>query len=385
MMVTRRWLWLLVLMLALTGLLVGCDEEDDYYDDEDGIAYYEDYDDEEYDEDEYDEDEYYDEEYDDEDWWGWDEAMTAEDCYDDEYFDEEDQMCYLLYDCDEDDEACIDLSDDFYTLAGELISVFLGDDKQWSEGSPDEVIILYEIRNNELTNPVRSSAAGEALRYQQDTQAHEQIWVYFANLIPARERVLISHFGIFTDGEGEVLAYVEPNPANPLQWKLYVDIIDSKDTQELTYTLIHEYAHIMTLNNNQVAFDAQAYYDEDERVYAAAEAACSTYFTGEGCSRPNSYIYNFFDRFWDEIYDDWLEYDEDTDGFYSQYEDHFVTDYAATNPAEDIAESFTFFVLQPKPNGRTIAEQKILFFYDYPELVQLRAEIAGRTYARLRR
>jgi hypothetical protein len=46
-----------------------------------------------------------------------------------------------------------------------------------------------------------------------------------------------------------------------------------------------------------------------------------------------------------------------------------------TNPEEDIAESWSFFILSPKPAGNTIAEQKILFFYNYSELVQLRNEI----------
>ena len=83
-------------------------------------------------------------------------------------------------------------------------------------------------------------------------------------------------------------------------------------------------------------------------------------------------------------YDEWnqinLEEDEDLyyeklDDFYSKYEDQFLTDYSATNPAEDIAESFGFFVFADKPDGDRIAEQKILFFYQYPELVELRTKI----------
>jgi hypothetical protein len=47
----------------------------------------------------------------------------------------------------------------------------------------------------------------------------------------------------------------------------------------------------------------------------------------------------------------------------------------AANPPEDIAESWTEFVLRPKPVGASIAEQKALFFYEFPELVQTRREI----------
>jgi len=42
-------------------------------------------------------------------------------------------------------------------------------------------------------------------------------------------------------------------------------------------------------------------------------------------------------------------------------------------------------VLGPKPTGGTLADEKVAFFYDYPELVKLRAEMSGRIYARLRR
>ena len=115
----------------------------------------------------------------------------------------------------------------------------------------------------------------------------------------------------------------------------------------------------------------------------------------EGCSRDNSYLNQFVNEFWpDDLYNEWdeIQYEEDDDtyydmldAFYVKYQNQFVTDYAATNPEEDIAESWTYFVLQPKPDGNTIAEQKVLFFYDFPELVELRNEIASRVVSRSRR
>ena len=53
-----------------------------------------------------------------------------------------------------------------------------------------------------------------------------------------------------------------------------------------------------------------------------------------------------------------------------------MTEYAATNPSEDFAESFMVFVLKEKPAKSTAdfihKDQKILFFYDFPELVEIR-------------
>ena len=135
---------------------------------------------------------------------------------------------------------------------------------------------------------------------------------------------------------------------------------------------------------------------DNQALVDAAVAACPTYFPGEGCSKPNSYINAFFERFWVDIYQEWqdvdlLQYEDEEaytaalDEFYADRADDFVSDYAATAPAEDIAESFATFVLKPTPSGDTVADQKVAFFYDYPELVKLRAEISGRLVSRLRR
>jgi hypothetical protein len=63
--------------------------------------------------------------------------------------------------------------------------------------------------------------------------------------------------------------------------------------------------------------------------------------------------------------------------FYKTHQDQFVDDYATTHPTEDIAESFAYFVFNPKPTGNSVREQKVAFFYEYPELVELRANILG--------
>jgi len=66
---------------------------------------------------------------------------------------------------------------------------------------------------------------------------------------------------------------------------------------------------------------------------------------------------------------------------YAGNESNFITDYAATNPGEDIAESFTYFVLNTKPLGITGADNKVNFFYDYKELENLRKQIRSNMEA----
>jgi hypothetical protein len=54
-----------------------------------------------------------------------------------------------------------------------------------------------------------------------------------------------------------------------------------------------------------------------------------------------------------------------------------VTPYAVTSPEEDIAESWAHFIFDKKPTDNSIGEQKLLFFYGYPELVSLRNQIVN--------
>ena len=52
-----------------------------------------------------------------------------------------------------------------------------------------------------------------------------------------------------------------------------------------------------------------------------------------------------------------------------------MSDYAATNVVEDIAESFMTFVLEDEPTGDTVAAQKLDFFWQLPEYVAIRERI----------
>ena len=246
-------------------------------------------------------------------------------------------------------------------------------------------LVDYEVDKDGIQGPHIESVPEELEDERDDRASHEAIWNYFASIIPLKEREFVSEFSIFTDGLGNHLAAVSPLFSDPEQWVLYVDILDAASYYDLTYTLIHEQGHLLTLNAEQVTpSTALLKFPDNKTVYQQEEAACSQYFTGEGCSTPDSYINQFFTRFWPSIYEEWTkidaEEDETTratllDEFYKTNRDQFVSEYASTSPTEDIAESWAFFVLSPKPELNSIANEKILFFYEYPELVELRAKI----------
>jgi len=246
-------------------------------------------------------------------------------------------------------------------------------------------LVYYSVVENELKTPLFDSVKDDLEDEQEDRAAHEAIWNLFTSLIPADQRDFITGFSIFTDGYENYLAAVNQSDRDPFKWELNVDIADSLEKTNLTYTLLHEHGHLLTLNSVQVEVSLAVHKNPyDEEIYQSEVSVCPQYFTGEGCSNSNSYINQFFNRFWLNLYAEWQviddEEDEDTrsnllDDFYDTYEDQFLTNYAPTSPAEDIAESWAFFVLSPKPELNSITNEKILFFYEYPELVQLRAEI----------
>ncbi|NCP16781.1 SMI1/KNR4 family protein [bacterium] len=252
----------------------------------------------------------------------------------------------------------------------------------------EETLVTYQVEGDQLVSSELDSVPASLRPYQQDTAAQRAIWDYFTTIIPSDQREIVNQYIVFTDGREDILAAVEQDGDDPALWALDVDILDSSDQKALGATLLHEFGHLLTLNTSQVVTDMNVYDNpDDQQAYDQAAAACPQYFVAEGCSLPDSYINNFYQRFWPDIYAQWeqinaIEDDERRDNhlydFYRAHRDQFVTDYAVTSPEEDIAESWTFFILDPKPAGDTIAEQKILFFYEWPELAQLRDEIISR-------
>jgi hypothetical protein len=263
---------------------------------------------------------------------------------------------------------------------------------QFTNTSDEETfIVTYEVNGDQIGNPYYESVLPELQDEQNDTAAHQNIWNYFVALIPQSQRQIVAAYSIMTDGQRNLLAAVTQTGYDPNLWMLEVDIADAAHKANLRYTLVHEFGHLLTLSPAQVPPSLAIYNNPDDNdIYVQEVVACPNYFPGEGCSQPGSYINAFFNQFWPAIHEEWQQinliedenqYFEELNNFYQAHRDQFVTDYAVTNPEEDIAESWAFFLLSPMPAANTIAEQKILFFYAYPELVQLRNEILNNLCA----
>jgi hypothetical protein len=223
--------------------------------------------------------------------------------------------------------------------------------------------------------------------YQDDTTLHQRIWNYFNTIYPTSSNVHISYMVISINSSPERFSAQVWEMEG--KWRLNVNLYDLDSSEYVLETFTHEYGHLLTLNDTQVKYVHDEYgLDTEPEEFDKMRSACQgLFFNGYACGSEKSYLNAFGLKFWQgEIYETWekafLLEDNDHEGseqaleqLYHEHTDQFVTEYAATSPDEDIAETWTQFVMHPKPIGSSIVDQKVLFFYSYPELVHTRDQI----------
>ncbi len=194
----------------------------------------------------------------------------------------------------------------------------------------------------------------------------------------------VTSLRLYTDGPQEDLGGLNQLDESNQYWQLDLDTadinfhnLDSGFVLDYTHTLIHEFGHLLTLNATQVE-PTEDLRQDDARGY----------LTSEGYALQSSYLGKFVDRFWPmNFLTQWDKIDgirnesrraDKLYTFYLENSGRFVTDYAAENPEEDIAESWAFFVLSDKPLANELKAEKVLFFYQFQELVQMRNSIRSK-------
>lgn len=226
----------------------------------------------------------------------------------------------------------------------------------------DVTLVYYGIKDDELVKPRIQKVPADLISLQENVNAHQNIWDYFRTIIPAKSRPNLVQFVIYasttSDGQFDDTLYDD--------WLLYYNILAQQNASTMTDILVHEYGHYLTLNRKQM--DTESRVCHTEAIY--------------GCEKEEAYLNQFYLKFWKDIYPEWKEvkykskdYDNDIELFYEKYQSRFINQYASTDPIEDIAESWNAFVIQATPSGDSIADQKIKFFYQFPELVELRYQI----------
>ncbi|MFJ4037847.1 NADH:ubiquinone oxidoreductase subunit 4 (chain M) [Microbacterium sp. NPDC090007] len=192
----------------------------------------------------------------------------------------------------------------------------------------------------------------------------QRVWDEFIRVAtPEFVRTNVTGYRVGDDGTSDTLAYVVSDDDDPTRWVFAANLAFADDPRLLLTTLVHEYAHLLSLGVDDVDRDAET---------------CDTEWSGAGCLSADADLQVFADRFW-AVYDDAPARDNvDADvaaEFYAAHEADFVSDYAATNASEDFAETFATFVLEPEIVGDSVLADKIASFAALPEYAEARERI----------
>ncbi len=284
-------------------------------------------------------------------------------------------------------ETCASIEDDYVTTLASLEEYFLGPayESPAEHSNPDVplvhistqkvhtspfALLLKKIQNSQFAAASRSLISGEdeaIVSYPYQLPANATVWDLAQVIIPPEYLSTVVEYREESDGPRHMLAYVEPVDARGESWALVVDPVDAyadgvfNNPEKIITTLVHEFGHAISLNETQINRNARG---------ACAEGI---YEALEGCSYPDAHLQKFVDAFWLDILDEFLTLSESQKlYFYGKYSDRFINSYAATDPGEDFAESFAYYVVTKQRGSDTIAHQKIEHFYSDPEFIRIR-------------
>jgi outer membrane murein-binding lipoprotein Lpp len=274
-------------------------------------------------------------------------AANRQTCYSGEVYISEEDVCSIPLGCN-DAQQCelwggqqVERLLALYGSFVEVEGIELSDEEEALSEEDEDIIVTYPIEADALMLDGQET----------EESYYESLWDEFAWIIPQQHRWMLTSFSIFS--HVDTLAYVVQEDDDWESWSLGINVELNSTMNETVGTLTHEFGHLLFLNSNELD------------PYGDPQSCHTIYMEETGCLYEDSYLYDFKELFWHE--------DE-----YEFSEEEFVSEYAAGHIDEDMAESWMHFVLAPKPLGDSIAEQKVLFFYQYDELIHLRAEMLSR-------
>lgn len=236
-----------------------------------------------------------------------------------------------------------------------------------------EILSIWEIRNS---SPILIQHQQiEKLGTLNALKKQKELWVLLKTFYPPEISSRIKKFVVFSDNKDNydgMFGLIEAvSYSNNSNFIFSVDINDcysnnTLDTELFLSMLIHEFFHLISLNETQLSPTDNG----GLKIH-------------EGYLKSDSYLSAFYKKFWNNsfgkkidsiIYDETL--DKDTKNnllsfIYKTNKDKFIEPYAMTNFVEDSAMCFEEFVRRNKKYlGNNLLDKKIAFFYDYPQLVE---------------
>lgn len=257
-----------------------------------------------------------------------------------------------------------------------------------------EDVFYYSINEDDELGTLRETEYYDAYIDPMDPQStdtdHQRgidtvqgYWHVFSGMVPEKNRPDLKYI-YWTDTDKDMVYAVGRHDEHPEDLTLSISHNFPEYDPYQKYFLIHEFGHMLTLNEEQVNIDEEVVLADDDDYEALLEesaAECDTFYT-MGCMGEDSYLYAFYKQFWEDIYPDFqhIDWDDETDyeDFFFDNEERFMSSYQGTDPSEDIADAFAQFVMMNSEDIDGKAEMKydkLQFFYEYDELVELRTRI----------
>ncbi|APD07305.1 5'-nucleotidase [Flavobacteriaceae bacterium UJ101] len=229
-----------------------------------------------------------------------------------------------------------------------------------------ESVTTYEIVNGEFIKTYDHPVDAEYLSLQQDTAKHQEIIAQFKKIVPEAFFDRINNFTLYLGelGEQNTLGRVfySINQRNVFDFEIAIDnayAVPFNNELGLNYTIAHEFGHVLTLDDTQAS---TTIFDENN---------CDNFFFGT-CFYSDSYLNVFYQNYWVPILTDYnnsINYRR----YYAANPTQFVSEYAASQPTEDIAETFMMYVLNSVNfTGTTVADQKVNSMNNYTDFQTVR-------------
>ena len=188
-----------------------------------------------------------------------------------------------------------------------------------------------------------------------DLARDSRLWDLVESTLPDDAVLSIRQMNVISDGRNATLGMVHRSSVAPGSWVLSIDPAETDEV--LQDTMVHEYAHMLTLRTDDLTSNA------------ASRTRCDGLRIEIGCAKFGSALVVWHDEFWAETAEP------------APMDTHkFVSEYASSSVHEDLAESFMAWTLdrvaRPSPSAQVRA--RFAFFENRPEFVEARDAILAK-------
>lgn len=171
----------------------------------------------------------------------------------------------------------------------------------------------------------------------------QRLWDLVVDTIPDRWRLRIRQFSVIDEQPAHTVAMVHQSGHDPDRWLLSIDRADADNEALVRDTLVHELAHLITLDPAEFTFT--------HRLDEHGDGGCDGVRIEIGCAHDGSMLARWATSFWAT---------PDAPGTYDPAT--FVAPYAATGPHEDLAETYLYWQRGDLPVGAgLVLEAKFAF------------------------